>query len=75
MARKSDSRPKSSRKKRPLKVRSNGKLRQAAGVNKRTGKVKKSNVKKLAKGSGKSAKRARFYLNVLSKGSKKGRKK
>lgn len=50
----------------PLKVNSNGKLRQAAGVGK-NGKVKVANVRKLAKGKGANAKRARFYLNVLKK--------
>jgi hypothetical protein len=52
----------------PLKVRSNGALRKAAGVHKsgpRKGKLKLANVRKLANGKGKTAQRARFYLNVL----------
>lgn len=55
----------SSRRK-PLKVKSNGALRKAAGVNK-NGKVNQAKVRALAKGKGKSAARARFYLNVLKK--------
>jgi len=61
---------KGSSKRKPLKVRSNGRLRQAAGTTK-SGKVNKTKARKLAKGSGVTAKRARFYLNVLSKGGKK----
>ena len=59
------------KKRKPLKVRSNGKLRQAAGTTK-SGKVNKTKARKLAKGKGKTAARARFFLNVLDKGSKKG---
>lgn len=55
-----------SKKRKPLKVKSNGALRKAAGVNK-NGKINQAKVRKLAKGSGKSAARARFYLNVLKK--------
>jgi hypothetical protein len=55
-----------SKKQKPLVVKSNGALRKAAGVNK-NGKVNQAKVRALAKGKGKSAARARFYLNVLKK--------
>lgn len=53
-------------KQKPLKVNSNGALKKAAGVNK-NGKVNVAKARKLAKGSGKSAQQARFFLNVLRK--------
>jgi hypothetical protein len=55
------------KRKKPLKVKSDGSLRKAAGVNKKTGKVNVKKVRKIAKGKGKAAKKARFYLNVLKK--------
>jgi hypothetical protein len=54
------------KKRKPLKVKSNGALRKAAGVNK-NGKVNQAKVRAIAKGKGKNAARARFYLNVLKK--------
>lgn len=50
----------------PLNVKSNGKLRQAAGLNKQ-GNVNRSKAEQLAQGHGIEAERARFFLNVLSK--------
>lgn len=63
----------SSGKRKPLKVRSNGRLRKAAGTTK-SGKVNRTKARKLAKGKGISAKRARFFLNVLSKSNRRKRK-
>lgn len=63
---------KKSTKRKPLKVRSNGRLRKAAGTTK-SGKVNRTKARKLAKGKGVTAKRARFFLNVLSKGKRKGK--
>jgi len=66
-ARRKTTRKRSAAKKRkPLKVKSNGALRKAAGVNK-NGKVNQAKVRAIAKGKGKNAARARFYLNVLKK--------
>lgn len=55
-------------------IKKPGALRKAAGTTK-SGKVNEAKVRKLAKGKGKSAQRARFYLNVLKPASKKRRKK
>jgi len=56
-----------------ITFKSNGSLRAAAGVNKKTGKINQKKVAQLAKGKGKTAAKARFYQNILKKGSK-GRK-
>jgi hypothetical protein len=53
-------------KEKPLKVNSNGALKKAAGVTK-SGKVNVAKARKLAKGKGKTAAQARFFLNVLRK--------
>lgn len=50
----------------PIKFKNDGSLRKAAGTNK-SGKVDTKKVRKLAKGKGDAAKKARFYLNVLKK--------
>ncbi len=54
------------KKKKPLKVNSNGKLKKAAGTTK-SGKVNVAKARALAKGKGKAAKEARYFLNVLKK--------
>jgi hypothetical protein len=53
--------------KQPLNINSNGALRKAAGVT-AAGKVNVTKVRRLAKGAGVTAQRARFYLNVLRGG-------
>lgn len=58
-------RRKTSRRK-PLKVRSNGKLRKAAGV--KRGGMTRSKARQMKRSRSKATrKRANFYLNVLSK--------
>jgi hypothetical protein len=56
----------------PIKIKKPGSLRKALGASK--GKpIAMSKVRAAAKGKGKTAARARFYLNVLRKGSRKKR--
>jgi hypothetical protein len=50
----------------PITFKSDGSLRALAGVDK-NGKINVANVRKIAKGKGKGAQKARFYLDVLKK--------
>lgn len=50
----------------PIKFKDDGSLRRLAGTTS-DGKINVANVRKIAKGKGVAAKKAKFYLNVLKK--------